>query len=103
MKKAIKYKIINHGYEHIQYFQGQGVAFTEYDMAFTGTADNAKEAYNDALEQIYETDIDPASLDKIMPTRPHGIRAADKVPARYLKDEYNEYYWHVSILIKLKK
>jgi hypothetical protein len=102
MKKAIKYKIINHGYDHSQYFQGQGTAYTEYDMAFTGIGDNAKEAYNDALDQVYGADIDQISLD-ILPTRPRGIRVTDKVPDRYHEADYDEYHWYVSILIKLKK
>ena len=100
MDKIIKYKIIDHGYEHAQYFQGQGTSFTGYDLAFTGIGNNAKEAYNDALDWVYSTpDIDPVSLN-ILPIRPYGIRLKDKIPARHLKDEI---YWYVSILIKIKK
>ena len=96
MKKIEAYEIINHGYEHAQYFQGCGTAFTEYEDCFTGIGDNAKEAYEDAVEQLATADYDISSL----PTRPIGIRKRDKVPASYHKDELNEIYWHVSIRVR---
>ena len=96
--KAIDYEIINHGIEHSQYFQGCGVAFTDFDLVATGIGDNAKEAYEDAVEQLYTMDIDPDSLDKLLPTRPKGIRKSDKMKAvDYRSDEI---HWFLSIRIK---
>lgn len=43
--KATDYEIVNHGYDHCQYFQGCGTYGTPFDEVFTGCADNAKEAY----------------------------------------------------------
>ena len=95
--KAIAYEIINHGPEHSQYFQGCGTAFTDFDFCETGIGDNAKEAYNDAIEGLYTMDIDGKSLDKLLPKNPHGIRKTDKLT----KGMDDEYYWHVSIRIKI--
>ena len=102
-EKAKAFEIINYGYVHSQYFQGCGVAFTGFDFAVTGIGDNAKEAYEDAVEQCYMMDIDSNSLDKLLPTRPHGIRKRDKVPHEISKHEDSETYWHVSIRIKTDK
>jgi hypothetical protein len=98
MKKAIAYEIINHGYDHAQYFQGCGVSLTDYDVCCTGIGDTAKEAYMDAVEQAWERDIDCS----ILPNRPRGINAKDKVPARLLNQEDNEFYYCVSIRLKVR-
>ncbi|MFW6129742.1 MAG: hypothetical protein ACOC56_01075 [Atribacterota bacterium] len=92
------YEIINHGYCHSQYFEGQGTAFTEYSYATTGAGDNAKEAYEDAVESVYQI-CDYA--DKLnLPKRPKGIRKKDKIPSKFLKEPDNELFWYVSILWK---
>ena len=49
----MKYEIINHGPEHSQYFQGCGVSFTKFDTVTTGIGTNAKEAYENAIDQLY--------------------------------------------------
>ena len=92
MKKILSYEIINHGVDHSDYFQGCGTAFTEFDIAVTGIGNNAKEAYEDCLEQLATMNYEIDSL----PKRPAGIRVRDKVPA---KANENIYY-HVSIRIK---
>jgi hypothetical protein len=93
--KATDYEIINHGPEHEQYFQGCGVAFTDFDIVSTGIGDNAKEAYEDAVEMLYQDDIDSDSLDKLLPKRPRGIRKRDKVP-----HNAEGHWYYVSIRIK---
>lgn len=92
MSKIIDYEIINHGYEHSQYFQGCGTAFTKYDECVTGAAHTAKEAYEDAREQIACAGVELEGL----PKRPKGIRARDHVPASH-SGENSEFYWYVSI------
>ena len=42
MKKIRSYEIINHGYEHSQYFQGGGVSYTPFDDVATGVGYYAK-------------------------------------------------------------
>ena len=88
-----KYEIIDHGWDNEQYFQGCGTACTPFDRVMTGVGYNAKEAYNDAVEQLYMTEDSAAVARLHLPTRPHGIRAKDKVPA-YAHDEC---WWYVSI------
>lgn len=38
------------GVDHAQYFQGAGVAFTDWDEVFVGVGDTAREAAADAVE-----------------------------------------------------
>lgn len=82
----MKYEIINHGWENSQYFQGCGTYGTPFEDVVTGSGMDAKEAYEDALEQL------PGSLWEKLPTRPRGIRRRDKVPAKA-----EDCYYYVSI------
>ena len=94
--KITDYEIINHGYDHAQYFQGCGTAFTDFEDVSTGAGDNAKDAYEDAVEQLAMTGY---NVDK-MPTRPRGINKKDKVPHELSKHEDSEIYFYVSIRVR---
>ena len=94
--KITDYEIINHGYDHAQYFQGCGTAFTDFEDVSTGAGDNAKDAYEDAVEQLAMTGY---NVDK-MPTRPRGINKKDKIPYELLKHEDSEIYFYVSIHVR---
>lgn len=96
--KIVDYEIINHGYYHSQYFQGCGTAFTDFDWCSTGIGMNAKDAYEDAVEQIAMSGFDVNHL----PTRPRGINKKDKIPVKFLREEENEIWYYVSIRIKTK-
>jgi len=50
--KITAYRIVDHGVDHAQYFQGHGIAFTEYDHCATGVGSSAREAADDAAEQL---------------------------------------------------
>ena len=91
----MKFEIVNHGYDHSQYFQGCGCSYTEYDSVVTGAGMNAREAYDDALEQIAM--MESSGFVEKFPSRPRGINARDKVPARMQREEENEMYYYVSI------
>lgn len=54
MAKILTFRVLDHGCDHEQYFPGCGVSFTQYEACVTGIGDSAKEAANDALEQLYE-------------------------------------------------
>jgi hypothetical protein len=87
----MKYEIVNHGMEHSQYFCGCGTAFSDFDNVVTGAGLDAKEAYEDAMEQVYQDLGEDA--DKLnLPKRPYGIRKRDKVPVKY-----EDCYYYVSI------
>lgn len=87
-----QYEIIDHGWDNSQYFQGCGTAYTKFDRVATGIGDNAKEAYEDAVDQIYQAEDSAAVARLHLPTRPHGIRVRDKVPANT-----EDCWWYVSI------
>jgi hypothetical protein len=66
MKQITEFEIVDHGVEHEQYFQGCGVAFTKFEECYTGSAKSAREALNDALEQLAsagEYDVMTAEAD----------------------------------------
>lgn len=94
--KRIKYEIINHGYDHSQYFQGCGTYGTDFEHVATGYGMNAKEAYEDAVEQVAMAGQGPN-----LPIRPRGINAKDKVPAKIASEELNEIRFYVSIRYNL--
>lgn len=52
MRKVADHSVTDHGVEHSQYFQGDGIAFTEYTDCATGCGNSAFEAMEDALEQL---------------------------------------------------
>jgi hypothetical protein len=92
MEKIREYEIVDHGVENVQYFQGCGVAFTEFSLCVTGAGQNAKEAYEDAVDSLAQVGFD---VDKL-PTRPIGINKKNRV----LASMGEECYYYVSIRIK---
>jgi hypothetical protein len=99
MKIAEKIQIINRGICHCSYFDGCGVCGTEYDTAVTGVGEDAKAAYEDAVDLLFYSDIEPARLDKLLPKRPRGITRRESVPLRDCEDVYA----YVSIRVKYKE
>lgn len=95
-QKITAWEILNHGMEHSQYFQGCGVAY--YTDVATGIGDNAREAYDDALEQLACGGWDVSSL----PTRPRGINAKDRVPASVHREmgEHCDAHIYVSVRVR---
>lgn len=87
------FEILNHGKEHADYWQGCGTFGTQYKHCFTGIGMNAKEAYIDAENQVYDMLGDEAD-DLRLPSFPKGIRQKDKVK----KSDGDDVYWRVSIL-----
>lgn len=91
-----KYEIIDHCWDNCQYFQGCGTAFTTFDYVQTGCGDNAKEAYEDAVNCIYQAH-DSKEVEKLkLPKRPRGINKKDHVPANS-----EDCYWYISIRYSL--
>lgn len=93
--KLIEYEIINHGMEHSQYFQGCGTSFTRFTHVWTGIGDSSKEAYNDALDQMF---VDDSEAAEKMPTRPAGFTLRPRVP-----HDSEDVYFYVSIRARLKE
>lgn len=84
----MKHEIIRHGWTNSQYFRGCGTYGSAFENVVTGCGMDAKEAYEDAVEQMAHIGVNVDS----MPIRPRGIRRRDKVPARA-----EDCYWYVSI------
>mgnify|MGYP000908199233 CR=1 FL=1 len=96
MKRITAHEILVHGIEHEQYWQGAGCSFSEYTDIATGIGDNAREAYDDALEQLASSGW---NVDKL-PRRPRGVNAKLRVPASWLKDEMCDAHVYVSIRVR---
>jgi hypothetical protein len=69
MRPIKKYEVINHGPQDAQYFQGEGIALTEFDAIATGVGHDAYEAYNDALEGLAQQ----GWVVDAMPESPYGL------------------------------
>lgn len=95
--KLKSFDIRDHGVEHSQYFQGCGTAFTPYTHCFTGCGNDAKEAYEDALEHAFMSGDPPREVVEKLPRRPRGINRRMKVPARAGDDVY----YYVSIRLEV--
>lgn len=95
MKTIRAFDIENIGPDYGQYFQGRGIALTSWDDVVIGIGPNAKEAYEDAVEMLAQGDWDVSKL----PTRPRGIRKADKLTAEEMS-EGSEINWYVAIFVK---
>jgi|WetSurSiteA1Bulk_404760.scaffolds.fasta_scaffold214858_2 hypothetical protein len=79
MKK--KYEIVVHGVDNSQYFLGPTP--TDRSRSVIGVGYNAKEAYNDAVDQIYNSYEQAEKLH--LPTRPRGVSKKMKVSSRDLR------------------
>jgi hypothetical protein len=47
----MEHEIVDLGLHHEQYFQGAGVAFTDWDIVFVGIGSTPHKAADDAIEQ----------------------------------------------------
>jgi len=55
MAKQIEFQIVDHGCDGEQYFPGCGVSFTHWTDVVTGIGNSAREAGEDAFEQLAMT------------------------------------------------
>lgn len=51
-RKVTDWEIEDHGVEHAQYFQGAGLAYTDFEDIATGVGMNALEAFDDAIDSL---------------------------------------------------
>lgn len=100
LNEVIKFEIVDHGFEHEQYFQGCGVAFTEYDTVYTGAGETPADALEDALEQSYS--VGDLWLSDVQDERDTTCQVyLDGAPSR--DSEYHEeIHYYVSIRVKYK-
>ena len=62
MKAVTEYEVIEHGFDHEQYFQGCGVAFTSFEDVATGIGYTAQDAFEDALDSLAQNDWDVSRI-----------------------------------------
>lgn len=61
-KKVTDYYITKHGIEHEQYFQGHGIALTQWQDCATGVGTTELEAFDDALESLAQNGWDVSGI-----------------------------------------
>lgn len=94
---AIKFEVIDHGFENSSYFQGCGVAFTKWTHVVTGAVSTPAEAYEDACEQFY-TCADAPSVDEVkLPEAKDVLSDPDEDLPEDCQGEDSEVYFYVSI------
>jgi hypothetical protein len=79
-KVATEARVVFHGLEHSQYFQGHGTAFTRFADCATGIGSTEQEALNDALEQLASNGWDTEALEKLEDVEEDVKRASGEVP-----------------------
>lgn len=92
MSKYFDHEIWNCGPDHPDHFQGMGTTRKQFDYMVIGIGYNAKEAYEDAVEQVFSDD------DKIFPSRPTGIRKTDRLTKPQMEAGM---YWFVGLYFNL--
>lgn len=64
------YEVVDHGVDNAQYFQGCGVAHTQWDDVAVGVGNTPLDAYEDAVEALAQGGWEVDAL----PERPRGLR-----------------------------
>lgn len=93
MKIIKEYKILDHGIEHEQYFQGCDVSFTKFTDVATGCGNNYAEAIDDCLEQLAQNNWNVKKLENLIPK---VLRKNQCVPTGCIE----EIHYYVSIRVK---
>jgi hypothetical protein len=62
MRTVTEYDITDHGIDHEQYFQGDGVCNTRFTDCATGIGDTPAEALDDALESLAQQGWDVSNI-----------------------------------------
>lgn len=97
VRKHTDYRVVFHGVDNEQYFQGHGVAMTRFDDCATGIGASNAEALDDALEQLAQGGTwDVGALEEEIVARSlDGKRLEDKP-----EDLGEGNYYYVSIDVK---
>ena len=100
----MNYQLLSHGFDHSQYFQGCGVSFTSFQDVVTGAGGCEKEAFEDALEQMYmHSEKHGETAKEIEEAEKETIAAlSEERDEEAEKEELNEIYYYFSIRYNLK-
>lgn len=100
MKKVTEYQIVDHGFESPDYFRGCGTAFTEFVDVATGCGDTAKAAFEDALENLAQSDWDVSGIKNNIRSRMtvRGyLRRLGGLSKQDIEDSETQYYVSVRV------
>ena len=100
MKTIQDSETIVHGIMLPDYFQGCGVSHTNFDDVATGIGETAKEAFEDACDQLAQNDWNTEKLvlkqGRGRPLTVTGYLRANGIKQDEMSDSS---YWHVSIRV----
>lgn len=108
LKRVKSLRIVDHGPEHAQYFQGHGIALTRYTDSATGCGSTPGEALEDALDMLAQNGWElstahgpdgrfgpgPATCADAVDLQVSEGNAHSDCPE---DDEACELYWYVSV------
>ena len=99
MRAIGNFQLVDHGIEHEQYFQGCGVAWTEFIDVATGIGSNPAEAIDDCLEQLASAGWEAEGMEKriIRECLRPGKRSLPKTPR--VSAKHGDCYYYVSIRV----
>lgn len=92
MKIINDYQIVDHSIEYTDYFQGCGIAFTEFKDTATGIGHSAYEAADDAMELLTQNDWNTESNLEL-------LQEVEKMSKIKFKPQEDLWY-HVSVRVK---
>jgi len=92
MKTIKDYEIIDHGMEYSQYFQGCGIAFTNFTDVATGIGHGAKEAGEDALTLLANNEWDVESNILL-------LKDVERLKGEISRPQ-EDLWWHISVRVK---
>jgi len=61
--RIAEWQVVPHGINTSDYFQGHGIALTEYTHTATGCGHNPDTALDDALENLAQADLETDAID----------------------------------------
>lgn len=99
-KAVVAFELVDHGIENSSYFQGCGLAFTEYEGIATGCGNDPAEAIDDALEQLAcsgEWDVEGMEA-RILAEEFPGKRKLPTKPS--VPADAEDCYYYVSIRVR---
>jgi hypothetical protein len=100
--RITSFEVIDHGYDHAQYFQGCGTSFTSFEHVATGCGSTQKEAYDNALDQIAGAySVDVGRLVRHGNANYSRVRIPAEISKAYRTDNMCEVYYYLSIRFNL--
>lgn len=103
-------QVIDHGIDHAQYFQGHGLAHSDYIDTDTGAGETFYDAYQDALEQLAQQDWDVEAIDRIIKSKEPNLPREGQGPSAHEvfvkenpdapEDFDSELYYYVSVDVR---